>query len=111
RPALGPGATSVWRCITEYVCDVSILARLWGRALLFVIMTSNGCFRFQSSPGFGAGRYRKSSADCHAIDAFQSSPGFGAGRYYVDLHVVTSDARVSILARLWGRALLLEILI
>ena len=83
RPALGPGATGVWIC--EYwVREVSILARLWGRALLLTWIILLPLYVFQSSPGFGAGRYDQHLPQCHTFLQFQSSPGFGAGRYRRD---------------------------
>ncbi len=36
---------------------------------------------FQSSPGFGAGRYAIAHDHLLLPILFQSSPGFGAGRY------------------------------
>ena len=84
---------------------VSILARLWGRALPFNDVLCGHFFEFQSSPGFGAGRYRQNRASPMVQMAFQSSPGFGAGRYRAALDVAAMVGVVSILARLWGRAL------
>ena len=105
RPALGPGAT---RQIAGMMGVVG---------------------KFQSSPGFGAGRYRGSSAARRCGISFQSSPGFGAGRYTVIFperlartscfnprpalgpgatsldKTMQATIQVSILARLWGRAL------
>ena len=83
---------------------------------------------FQSSPGFGAGRYCISSSffmtipvsilarlwgralrQCRCPNGpniwFQSSPGFGAGRYIAGAENKVTGETVSILARLWGRAL------
>ena len=132
RPALGPGATDL-KPYTGSQIVVSILARLWGRALQAVSFPVPDGRLFQSSPGFGAGRY-----SLHAVlpvrrQEFQSSPGFGAGRYgsiptaRADparfnprpalgpgatsvWALVTRGAEVSILARLWGRALLKRII-
>src|SRR5690606_39331964 len=57
RPALGPGAT-FWLTLHFYRHDVSILARLWGRALRsFIVPRINAFVMFQSSPGLVAGRY------------------------------------------------------
>ena len=90
--------------IYHRIITVSILARLWSRALLVLMIFTIVLSRFQSSPGFGAGRYvgdpsqlppvsvsilaRLWSRALHVnttrlvqIVAFQSSPGFGAGRY------------------------------
>ena len=62
---------------------------------------------FQSSPGFGAGRYILIGIPEALLGLFQSSPGFGAGRYAPNRRTWSPRLRVSILARLWGRALLL----
>ena len=81
RPALGPGATDDNQ-ERERRNNVSILARLWGRALPY----EAGRAIFDPVP-------------------FQSSPGFGAGRYILPLFPEHTCYAVSILARLWGRAL------
>ncbi len=107
---------------------VSILARLWGRALPVKRRIGTKITSFQSSPGFGAGRYNAKPWDECIADTFQSSPGFGAGRYngewqfmesgwkfqsspgfgagrYIKTVDIIVKFTVSILARLWGRAL------
>ena len=66
---------------------------------------------FQSSPGFGAGRYIRWIFKRPGAKEFQSSPGFGAGRYPLSVDDWDSAWDVSILARLWGRALRCAILI
>ena len=60
---------------------------------------------FQSSPGFGAGRYPRQLVFGGSTNVFQSSPGFGAGRYHLRSGNRHGQIGVSILARLWGRAL------
>ena len=60
---------------------------------------------FQSSPGFGAGRYMSSDRQWGSYLEFQSSPGFGAGRYSLVPGISGMLKTVSILARLWSRAL------
>ena len=104
RPALGPGATimldyplkqmdvsilaRLWgralplrSASIRWMTMVSILARLWGRALHINVLKQHGIGVFQSSPGFGAGRYLQGHNLFGSDDLFQSSPGFGAGRY------------------------------
>ena len=58
RPALGPGATLQISSVAAPL-DVSILARLWGRALRKLLCGRLLYASFQSSPGFGAGRYTR----------------------------------------------------
>ena len=61
---------------------------------------------FQSSLGFGAERYsRVKYFGISGLSAFQSSLGFGAERYSQNLPHLPNVIVVSILARLWGRAL------
>ena len=127
RPALGPGATTTAGGRFRDAA-VSILARLWGRALQGPPGRSWPLCLFQSSPGFGAGRYMRDGISGGTRNGFQSSPGFGAGRYHIPPSTSTAifyfnprpalgpgatlrpayccrRIPVSILARLWGRAL------
>ena len=62
--------------------DVSILARLNGRALPRLPVMQSGMATFQSSPGLMAGRYFRHSAFLPLDVVFQSSPGLMAGRYW-----------------------------
>ena len=80
RPALGPGATAdiVDAAIVKFV---SILARLWGRALLGagVALLSDKKVSILARLW---GRALRKGLEKFALSAlFQSSPGFGAGRY------------------------------
>ena len=60
---------------------------------------------FQSSPGLMAGRYIIFSPKVWPSTTFQSSPGLMAGRYGKSRRRPTAEPKVSILARLNGRAL------
>ena len=101
---MGPGATDP-KLAEIADKEVSILARLWGRALhrsrLPAIPKQHV---FQSSPGFGAGRYRRINAIKTRAVGFNPRPALGPGATETPLDGVVYDD-VSILARLWGRAL------
>ncbi len=85
---------------------VSILARLWGRALL----NASGALYLLTVVSilarlWGRALPAEMVLDTEALE-FQSSPGFGAGRYDTKFDMHYAFSNVSILARLWGRALL-----
>ena len=103
RPALGPGATKIIGSF-DFLTSVSILARLWGRALQHRLAADTFPRQFQSSPGFGAGRYTPSGADIDKDAGFNPRPALGPGATSQPLFG-TRQTKVSILARLWGRAL------
>ena len=58
---------------------VSILARLWGRALPGKQICCTVTHRFQSSPGFGAGRYRPKIEIKSRYFSFNPRPALGPG--------------------------------
>ncbi len=85
-------------------CYVSILARLWSRALLKSLSLSSIFREFQSSPGFGAGRYALVIPHLRAYLRFNPRPALEPG---ATARIISDNAKryVSILARLWSRAL------
>ena len=128
RPPLQAGAScsSLLTPLRDTV--VSILARLYRRALLRVNDPARGEKEFQSSPAFTGGRFielseigspalrfnprpplqagaSQLSQSCLArYKPFQSSPAFTGGRFRAVLYTVEPSV-VSILARLYRRAL------
>ncbi len=104
RPALGPGDAVIDDRLAGQV-DVSIRARLWGRAMPVDCRPWLAATLFQSAPGFGAGRCVSAPVKRCRRSKFQSAPGFGAGRCLRrDCHRPAGQ-EVSIRARLWGRAM------
>jgi len=79
RPAGWPGAADDLKVMRDVV-DVSILARLVGRALRIKARGLDSEWLFQSSPGWLAGRCVPQHWTGLWSAEFQSSPGWLAGR-------------------------------
>src|SRR5690606_15062869 len=104
-PGFGAGRYLRIRRLLAVLVVVSILARLWGRALRQDHPLSSRLAAFQSSPGFGAGRYVDDPLEAASVNgSFNPRPALGPGATQ-HFHAAHIRQRVSILARLWGRAL------
>ena len=100
-PAFGPGDTF---CAPDWsaTLDVSIRSRLLGREIPCKSEVKVLSIKFQSAPGFWAGRYFVAKLFFGFHGLFQSAPGFWAGRYI--RHAVSfAYMNVSIRSRLLGR--------
>ena len=108
RPALEPGATPCCLC-GAHEPSVSILARLWSRALPCRCSHSIRNFYVSILARLWSRALQYVAHRLAFLYMFQSSPGFGAGRYMSGVQDFSTKRNVSILARLWSRALLTHI--